>query len=165
MSALNLPLTPVYSIVFVTDPTSVFVPVAWRSVTSSSTNPSPPTVTSGFLNSVPSYALLAVSLANVTFLFVIVSSSIPVNSPIYFSLVTRIFTVLLSLTFVAVISDGSVVQLPSAFLYSILILATSSPVTVAIPATWALPSYVAITLPGINFKSSLIFAFALKTAV
>ena len=148
-----------------TDPTLTIVPIALIPSTSPSTNLSPLTVTSGFVNAVPSYALLAVSLVNVTFLFVIVSSSIPVNLPIYFSLVTRTFTVLLSLTFVAVISDGSVVQLPSAFWYSILILATSSPVTVAIPATWALPSYVAITLPGINFKSSLIFAFALKTAV
>ena len=130
-----MPSTPVYSIGLATDPTLTIVPVALIPSTSPSTNPSSPTVTSGFVNSVPSYALLAVSLVNVTFLFVIVSSSIPVNSPVYFSLVTRTFTVLLSLTFVAVISDGFVVQLPSTFWYSILILATSSPVTVAVPAT------------------------------
>ena len=54
------------------------------------------------------------SAFTVTAAGVIVSFSVPVNSPLYFSLVTRIFTVLLSLTFVAVISDGFVVQLPSA---------------------------------------------------
>ena len=131
-----MPSTPVYSIGLATGPpTFVIVPIALIPSTSPSTNPSPPTVTSGFVNAVPSYALLAVSLVNVTGLFVTVSFSIPVNSPVYFSLVTRIVTVLLSLTFVAVISDGFVVQLPSAFWYSILIPTTSSPVTVAVPAT------------------------------
>ena len=122
-------------------PTSVIVPVALIDSfsTSPSTNPLPPTVTSGFVNGFPSYSLEADPLVNVTGLFVIVSFSVPVNSPVYFSLVTRTFIVLVSLTFVAVISDGFVVQLPSsAIWYSILTSATYSPVTLSF--TFAVPA-------------------------
>ena len=96
-------------------PTFVWLPIILHVTPSPSTNPLSPTVTSGFVNGVPSYSLEADPLVNVTGLFVIVNFSVPINSPVYFSLVTRTFTVLLSLTFVAVISDGFVVQLPSAF--------------------------------------------------
>ena len=59
--------------VFVTLPCVVIVPVALRPLTSPVTNPSPVTVTSGFVRAVPSYGLLALSDFRFTVRFLIVS--------------------------------------------------------------------------------------------
>ena len=69
-------LTPdVYVMVLVTTPsaTVVTLPVAIISVTSPSTNPSPPTVTAGLVKGVPSYGLSSDSLVSVTLRFLIVN--------------------------------------------------------------------------------------------
>ena len=100
--------------------------------------PSVPTTVAVNSGSTAPYVLLSLFAVTVTGFGVIVNSSVPVNSPVYFSLVARTCTVLLSLTFVAVISDGFVVQSFPLRLYSIFTLAVSAPST--LPVTFAVPA-------------------------
>ena len=91
----------------------------------------------------------------------IVSSSVPSNLPVYFSLVTRTLTVVLSATLVAVISAGFSVHVPSAFWYSILtpsrFVSAFLADAVAVPAAYAFPSYTFVTSVGVSMIKSSIF--------
>ena len=135
-----------------TDPAFVMDPVALISLTSPSTKPSPPTVTSGLVRAVPSYGLLADSDVRVTGL--LVTSRVPLASVLMF--LNWFVTSLPSFRTLNVSTSLSAVptSVMDPFVVTSYVKPSGTPVTVASFLVRASPSYGLLPFAGTTTISS-----------